>query len=459
MSVANHLGEISKASNGMWMTIVAYRSVKDLDVQFEDGTIVYNKSYNRFKDGKIGYPNRVTCNKYRLGETRLMNCGLNATIIGYTSANDITVKFEDGTVKERVAYSKFKVGQVAPSNYLFSKHIGEVNRANNGLLMKVVAYRGATDIDVQFENNVVRKGVSYSSFKKGEIRLTPQNRVVLGECRVSASGLKYRVVENLSRTRCIIEFEDGVRKEVERGNVSSGSVAHPSQARAKKDLTTRIGETSRHTSGELMTLIDWKGSTNITIQFEDGTVVYNKSYGSFKSGEVSKHSKSFNERVLGEVGIAKNGLSMKIIAVRSGTDIDIEFEDGVVVHNKRYSSFKEGAVAHPDYPTKKDRVGGVYTNKQGIKLTIIQYRCNKDVDVEFEDGLKVRGVNFNTIKNGLVGHPAFAKGIKGGLFGRFRCNGLAYKLIDGSCFYYCQCCDCNKKDILSPTQMLEHICN
>lgn len=36
----------------------------------------------------------------RLGETRMMNCGMEATIIRYGKYSDIDVRFEDGVIVE-----------------------------------------------------------------------------------------------------------------------------------------------------------------------------------------------------------------------------------------------------------------------------------------------------------------------------------------------------------------------
>lgn len=44
----------------------------------------------------------------RLGETRMMNCGMEATIIRYENARDIDIRFEDGTVVEHRQYDQFK---------------------------------------------------------------------------------------------------------------------------------------------------------------------------------------------------------------------------------------------------------------------------------------------------------------------------------------------------------------
>ena len=46
----------------------------------------------------------------RLGETKMMNCGMKATIIRYENADDINICFEDGKVVEHKTYRAFKKG-------------------------------------------------------------------------------------------------------------------------------------------------------------------------------------------------------------------------------------------------------------------------------------------------------------------------------------------------------------
>jgi hypothetical protein len=50
------IGEKSKANNGMEMTIIAYRSSADIDVQFEVGVFVKNRFYANFRKGSIRNP-------------------------------------------------------------------------------------------------------------------------------------------------------------------------------------------------------------------------------------------------------------------------------------------------------------------------------------------------------------------------------------------------------------------
>lgn len=50
------LNEIGVNNSGERMTIIRYGGRNDIDVQFEDGTIIEHKQYNDFKNGKVKNP-------------------------------------------------------------------------------------------------------------------------------------------------------------------------------------------------------------------------------------------------------------------------------------------------------------------------------------------------------------------------------------------------------------------
>ena len=100
-------GEKRVMNCGLEAEIIAYRGTNDIDVKFEDGYIAYNKQYTRFKKGMI---RSHLEEENRLGEERLMNCGLKAKIIKYNNAKDIDVEFEDGIVVKHKAYGSFIIG-------------------------------------------------------------------------------------------------------------------------------------------------------------------------------------------------------------------------------------------------------------------------------------------------------------------------------------------------------------
>nr|DAL23982.1 MAG TPA_asm: hypothetical protein [Caudoviricetes sp.] len=58
MNTNNKIGEIVYNKKNEKMTIIAYRCYDDIDVQFEDGAVSYNKTYYNFKIGNIKHPFR-----------------------------------------------------------------------------------------------------------------------------------------------------------------------------------------------------------------------------------------------------------------------------------------------------------------------------------------------------------------------------------------------------------------
>ena len=60
-------------------------------------------------------PTRVTKHHKRIGETKLMRCGLTATITEYYHRHDITVKVSDGSVLYKRTYTDFCRGSIDPA--------------------------------------------------------------------------------------------------------------------------------------------------------------------------------------------------------------------------------------------------------------------------------------------------------------------------------------------------------
>ena len=154
---------------GTEATIIRYGGATDIDVRFEDGTVVEHRGYGNFKRGEIANPDTKVSAKDRLGETRMMNCGTEATIIRYGGATDIDVRFEDGAIVEHMTYSKFKKGSIAHPNTTAKARLGETRMMNCGMEATIIRYGRYDDIDVRFEDGKVVGHKAYGIFKKGEI--------------------------------------------------------------------------------------------------------------------------------------------------------------------------------------------------------------------------------------------------------------------------------------------------
>ena len=164
----DRLGETRMMNCGMETTIIRYGRCEDIDVRFEDGTVVEHKTYKAFKKGEIANQNIKAS---RLGETRMMKCGMKAAIIRYGGYNDIDVRFEDGKVVVHKAYNKFKKGSIAHPNTKVSAkdRLGETRMMNCGMEAAIVRYNGVHDIDVRFEDGAVVEHKKYGDFKRGSI--------------------------------------------------------------------------------------------------------------------------------------------------------------------------------------------------------------------------------------------------------------------------------------------------
>lgn len=117
-----------------------------------------------------------------IGQTKMMKCGMMATIIAYTNYEDITVEFEDGTKVEHVGKNKFTNGMIKNPNLYTEKkstaksvykrkssYIGKTKFMNCGLKATVIEDLGCKDITVQFEDGLIRKHRRRDHFDLGKI--------------------------------------------------------------------------------------------------------------------------------------------------------------------------------------------------------------------------------------------------------------------------------------------------
>ena len=312
-SKIDRLGETRVMKCGMEAIIIRYRKAIDIDVRFEDGTVVERKTYSAFKKGSISNPNIKASAETCLGETRMMNCGMKATIIRYGKYSDIDICFEDGKVVEHKAYDTFKKGSITNPNIKTSaeNRLGETRMMNCGMEATIIRYESAKDMDVCFKDGAIVEHRKYDSFKRGKI-------------------------------------------------------ANPNM---KVSAKNRLGETRMMNCGMKATIIRYGNAGDIDVRFEDRTIAKRKGYREFKKGKIANPNiKTSAENRLGETRMMNCGMKATIIRYENNTDIDVCFEDGVVAKDKTYRAFKKGEIAHESLSQKrgsKDFHG--FICKQGFK--------------------------------------------------------------------------------------------
>ena len=165
----DRLGETRMMNCGMEATIIRYNGMRDIDVRFEDEAVAVHKRYDAFKKGKINNPNIKASAENRFGETKVMNCGMEATIIRYNTSKDIDVRFEDGVIVEHKRYRAFENGNIAHPSTTAENRLGETRMMNCGMKATIIRYGKYTDIDVRFEDGDVVEHKTYKAFKDDNI--------------------------------------------------------------------------------------------------------------------------------------------------------------------------------------------------------------------------------------------------------------------------------------------------
>lgn len=301
-----HVGEKNIATNGLEMEIIAWRGAKDIDVRFEDGTVVTNRQYIHFKEGRIRNSNVCVGGKVdkknRVGQKITNKYGQTMEIIAYRGCLDIDVRFDDGTIVTNRKYYEFEAAAIANKVHygLFLDRIGEEVLARNGQKMKIIAIRNAKDIDVEFDDGTVVKNVVYSNFKKGLIS-NPNNTWYKTRVRLIKESLegkgKYstytgeyaKVIKYEGDGKVRIQFKNGVEKVILTPKFLKGkfySCATVGEAIKIRDAKKRVGEHWHSTYGQDMKIIAYRSSQDIDVEFEDGTVVEHTTYGHFTYGYI-----------------------------------------------------------------------------------------------------------------------------------------------------------------------------
>ena len=93
----------------------------------------------------------------------------------------------------------------------------------------------------------------------------------------------------------------------------------------------RVGETRQMKCGLYATITGYRNSHDIDIKFEDGVLALHKYYRDFRMGLI-KHKFGANYYI-GMTVKSRMGQDVTIIDFKSKSNITVQFEDGTVVKN------------------------------------------------------------------------------------------------------------------------------
>ena len=445
---SERIGEESISTNGQKMKIIAYRSTNDIDVQFEDGNIVKNKSYAHFKEGKIS---QMSLNKEkRLGETKIMKCGKKATIIKYNNAHDLTIKFEDGVIVKHKYYTDFANGlikhpNISTSEYAITKSgetivkkyrklcIGQTNTAKNGQTITITNYDGYDDVEVTFDDGTVVTGQRYEKFQKGEI-VNPNNRIFTSTSineyvmmfYLSKLGFKKAPQGSLEKyglgrmeldafyedKKIAVEYDGNVhsfRKNTDKRKDNACKKAGITLIRIRENLpkvsdysTTFHLSTCKAFSEEYEKILQGVCNKLAEYGFNSIGIDFKKD----KDTIMNEFEKIYIVSHLGEEFTSTDGFHCKIVRYINSNEVYVEFDDKT---QKRasYHNLKNGFKKNSKDVLSNLRIGEEKIMKCGMKAKIINYRNANDIDIQFEDKTIVINKRYDHFKEGGIGHPNY----------------------------------------------------
>ncbi len=352
-------GQTNTAKNGLKMTIIDYHDSADVDIQFEDGAIVKHQRYRMFQEGKIKHPTiKPTAhqpNVARIGETHLSKTGRNMTIIAYRHKNDIDVQFDDGYITHHKRYINFKNGAVLHPNDKQFRHeqqekrfIGLTKTKNDGSIMTIVGYRTTKDIDILFDDGTLVQHCPLNDFNRGFIRNPNATRNKhIGETNIAKNGLKIEIIDYKDSQNITVKFEDGFIRTTDYKSFTEGGIKHPDiDVKTQRAKNQYLNKTFTAINGMKFTVVEYKSSKHVIVQFEDGTQVKTTS-GGIRSRHILNPNYTIQIKREGETNISSNGMIITLKRYATANDCDVLFEDGYLATNRTYGSFKKGHIEHP----------------------------------------------------------------------------------------------------------------
>lgn len=293
MAVFNdRTGETNYNNQGCLMKIVEYNNSSNIVVEFQDEYKYRVKtSYSRFMEGCIRNKGFVK-NKGCVGLENINYQGCLMKIIDCECLSNITVEFQDeGKHVAKTTFDAFNKGKVNNPNYYKLKRMGEENYNSYGELMKIIDYKSAKDVTIEFQDEY--KGIvhsEYKSFKTGEVK-NPNFR--LGEMNYNNQGCLMKIVEYINNENVVIEFQDEYKSKVTAQYFSfkNGYVKNPSYNKLK------IGEISINHKGTEMVIVEYHDTHDVIVEFQDDyKYKTHASYYDFVDGSVAN---PFDKTVFG----------------------------------------------------------------------------------------------------------------------------------------------------------------
>ena len=204
---------------GFKAVVIAYKGRKNIDVQFEDGAIVTKTTGSYIKKGLPMHP---TYGKVLVGDRFPSKCGDTVEVVEVVSSSKIRAKWLSDGAEKWTSADTLKLGvNRHPTNWMFK--VGEKVTTNNHGEVEVVEFNSATDVLVRFSDGSLKKTTS-SFLKDGNVRPDDFFKNREGYEFKTNSGWAGKVVEYRNASDVLVEWQDVSKSSQTWSDISNGSI-------------------------------------------------------------------------------------------------------------------------------------------------------------------------------------------------------------------------------------------
>lgn len=174
-----------------------------------------------------------------------------------------------------------------------------------------------------------------------------------------------------------------------------------------KRATIHLYEKKKMNNGMVAEIIKMSSCRNITVQFEDGEIVYHKCYQSFVKGNISHPKDTSLAKKNQRLNIRKqmkNGMMAEVIEYNLSNDIKVKFDNGEIVKT-RWERFSTGSVAVPSCYARNHIGDKKIQNRGNEEAEIIEVKDANHITVKFKDGTIVKDRKYEDFIHGAIGKP------------------------------------------------------
>jgi hypothetical protein len=201
--------------------------------------------------------------KYIVGYTYVNKQGLIVKVVEYRGRKDITVEFEIDGARKATTGSYIK--KSLPLHPTFGKpFIGQQFPCHDGDIVEIIEILGNSLFTVKWLSDGTQLNKDLKSLKEGFNRHPLKNKPKAGQEFVTNGGRKVKVLEYKSATDIDAEFEDGTKVKTTTNDLNKGSIRYP----IKKSL---VGRSFTTNSGWICVVTDYKDAHNVNVTWQDGS--------------------------------------------------------------------------------------------------------------------------------------------------------------------------------------------